>query len=79
MVGEIDREISRRKELQSGWMILLDESGEEREGKKTVGAARQYIGRAGKVDMERWACLRPWSLNRRFCDSPRLDGMGRCR
>ena len=51
MIGEIDREISRREELQSGGMILLDESGEEREGKKTVGAARQYIGRAGKVDM----------------------------
>jgi len=51
MIGAIEAEISRRAELQSGSMILLDESGEEREGKKTVGAARQYIGRAGKVDM----------------------------
>ena len=51
MIGAIAAEISRREELQSGAMILLDESGEERAGKKTVGAARQYIGRAGKVDM----------------------------
>lgn len=51
MTGAIQREISEREELQSGAMLLLDESGEEREGKKTVGAARQYLGRAGKVDM----------------------------
>ncbi len=37
--------------MQTEALLLLDESGEERAGTRTVGAARQYLGRAGKVDM----------------------------
>jgi SRSO17 transposase len=32
-------------------MLLLDESADEKAGLKSVGAARQYNGRMGKVDL----------------------------
>jgi SRSO17 transposase len=32
-------------------MLTLDESGDERAGAKSAGAARQYLGRLGKVEM----------------------------
>ena len=51
LIGDIQRSVGERAELQTEAMLLLDESGEEREGTRTVGAARQYLGRAGKVDM----------------------------
>jgi SRSO17 transposase len=51
LIGAIQQSVGARAELQTGAMLLLDESGEEREGTRTVGAARQYLGRAGKVDM----------------------------
>jgi SRSO17 transposase len=34
---------------QAGVGLLIDESGWEKSGKKSVGVARQYIGQAGKV------------------------------
>ena len=39
-----------RGELREGTMLLLDESGNEKSGKYSVGASRQYNGRQGKVD-----------------------------
>lgn len=39
-----------RGELGEGTMLLLDESGNEKAGKYSVGASRQYNGRQGKVD-----------------------------
>ena len=47
---QIQAEIGRRPEVNGG-MLTLDESGEERAGDQSAGAARQYLGRAGKVDM----------------------------
>lgn len=47
---QIQAEISPRPELKGG-MLTLDESGEKRAGDQSAGAARQYIGRLGKVDM----------------------------
>lgn len=35
--------------MESGTGLLLDESGWEKSGKKSVGVARQYIGQVGKV------------------------------
>jgi len=35
----------------SGGMLTLDESGDKRSGNQSAGAARQHIGRLGKVDM----------------------------
>jgi len=32
-------------------MLTLDESGDECAGEKKAGAARQYLGREGKVDL----------------------------
>jgi SRSO17 transposase len=43
-------QMALRPELQEEAMILLDESGEERSGKKSAGATRQYLGRLGKVE-----------------------------
>ena len=48
--GQVQTEICHRPEL-SGGMLTLDESGDKRAGNNSAGAARQYIGRLGKVDM----------------------------
>ena len=47
---QIQTEIKECRELQDG-MLTLDESGDERAGAKSAGAARQYLGRLGKVEM----------------------------
>jgi SRSO17 transposase len=47
---QIQAEIQERPELKDG-MLTLDESGDERAGGNSAGAARQYIGRLGKVEM----------------------------
>ncbi len=51
LVEKIHGEVGCRPELQEEAMLLLDESGDEHGNTATVGAARQYLGRAGKVDM----------------------------
>jgi len=50
-IQRMQAEVAGRAELQTGAMLLLDESGDEHGGKQTVGATRQYLGRLGKVDM----------------------------
>ena len=47
---QIQTEIALRPELHGG-MLTLDDSGDERSGDKSAGAARQYLGREGKVDV----------------------------
>jgi len=47
---QIQAEIRERPELQGG-MLTLDESGNKCSGPQKAGAARQYIGRLGKVDL----------------------------
>ena len=47
---QIQAEITQRAEL-SGGMLTLDESGDECAGEQKAGAARQYLGREGKVDL----------------------------
>lgn len=47
---QIQREIQERPELAGG-MLSLDESGDECAGDQKAGAARQYLGREGKVDL----------------------------
>src|SRR5262245_3308212 len=49
-IARVHDEIAVRPELQDEAMWLLDESGDERSGRTTVGAARQYLGREGKVE-----------------------------
>jgi SRSO17 transposase len=48
--GQIQTEVCHRPEL-SGGMLTLDESGDKRSGNNSAGAARQHIGRLGKVDI----------------------------
>jgi SRSO17 transposase len=47
---QIQEEIGRWPEMQGG-MLTLDKSGDECAGDQKAGAARQYLGREGKVDM----------------------------
>ncbi|MEK7412760.1 MAG: IS701 family transposase [Planctomycetota bacterium] len=47
---QIQRELQARPTLRGG-MLTLDESGDERAGDQSAGAARQYLGRFGKVDL----------------------------
>ena len=47
---QIQQELRQRPGLNGG-MLALDESGDERAGDQSAGAARQYIGRLGKVEM----------------------------
>lgn len=47
---QIQAEIVERPAL-SGGMLTLDESGDERSGDQSAGAARQYLGRLGKREM----------------------------
>jgi SRSO17 transposase len=47
---QIQAEICQRPELQDG-MLTLDESGDKCAGPQKAGAARQHLGRLGKVDL----------------------------
>jgi SRSO17 transposase len=47
---QIQREVQARPALRGG-MLTLDESGAERAGDQSAGAARQHLGRFGKVDL----------------------------
>ena len=47
---QIQDEIAANPLLRGG-MLCLDESGDEKAGDQSAGAARQYLGRYGKVDM----------------------------
>lgn len=47
---QIQAEIRQLPFLQGG-MLTLDESGDKCAGKQKAGAARQYLGREGKVDL----------------------------
>ena len=47
---QIQREVQARPALRGG-MLTLDESGDERAGDQSAGAARQHLGRFGKVDL----------------------------
>jgi SRSO17 transposase len=51
VLWQVQREIARTPGLEAGGILLLDESADEKSSAKTVGAARQYNGRLGKVDM----------------------------
>lgn len=48
--AQIQSEICHDQRLHGG-MLTLDESGDVRAGDKSAGAARQYIGNVGKIEM----------------------------
>ena len=47
----VQDEVRQRPEFAQGSMLLLDESADDKAGDQSVGAARQYNGRLGKVDL----------------------------
>ena len=48
---QIHADIQAQPRLLVGGMLILDESADEKAGDHSVGAARQYNGRRGKVDL----------------------------
>lgn len=50
MYAQIQSEIRTMPELQANGLLILDEYADEKSGGKSVGTARQYNGRMGKVD-----------------------------
>jgi SRSO17 transposase len=51
VIRQVQNEIAATPELQSGGMLLLDESADEKAGPKSAGAGRQHNGRLGKIEM----------------------------
>jgi SRSO17 transposase len=50
VIQHVQAEIAATPELRGG-VLILDESANDKKGGKSAGAARQYSGRRGKVDM----------------------------
>lgn len=48
---QIQADLASRPVLQSGGVLILDESADEKAGLHSAGAGRQHNGRLGKVDM----------------------------
>lgn len=51
LIGDVQKDIKGHAEFQSGAMVVLDESAEEKSGEYSAGAGRQHNGRLGKVEM----------------------------
>ena len=51
ILRQVRREIAARPGLQQGGVLILDESPVKKAGTKTAGAARQWNGRIGHVDL----------------------------
>jgi SRSO17 transposase len=51
VIQKVQEEIASTPGLQTGGMLLLDESADEKAGPKSAGAGRQYNGRLGKIEM----------------------------
>jgi SRSO17 transposase len=50
LISKVQEEIGCQDEFQSGSMLLLDESADDKSGQHSVGVGRQHNGRRGKVD-----------------------------
>ena len=51
VVRQVQTELALTPALGTGGVLILDESAEEKAGAKSAGAARQYNGRLGKIEM----------------------------
>ncbi len=49
--AQIQKDIKEEPALQAGGVLILDESADEKAGEASAGAARQWNGRQGKVDV----------------------------
>lgn len=50
LIKKVRADVAAQDEFQSGNMLFLDESADDKSGTHTVGSGRQYNGRRGKVD-----------------------------
>jgi SRSO17 transposase len=66
----VQQEIKAKPGLERGGMLLLDESADEKAGLKSVGAARQYNGRLGKVDLSQVGVFLAYSNIRPDLEAP---------
>jgi SRSO17 transposase len=51
LIKSLQDEIKEKHEFQTGAMLILDESPDEKAGEHSAGAGRQHNGRLGKVEM----------------------------
>ena len=51
LIGAVQGQVKHRPEFQSGAMLLVDESADQKGGSHSAGAGRQHNGRLGKVEM----------------------------
>ncbi len=51
VVQQVQTELALTPALGTGGVLILDESADEKAGAKSAGAARQYNGRLGKIEM----------------------------
>jgi SRSO17 transposase len=51
MIEAIQEEVIASGVFAAGGMLLLDESGEEKTSDRSIGAAKQYNGRQGKIEV----------------------------
>ncbi|MDP2753143.1 MAG: IS701 family transposase [Nitrospirota bacterium] len=51
LIADIQSEIKQHPEFQTGAMLVVDESAEQKAGEYSAGAGRQYNGRLGKIEM----------------------------
>ncbi len=51
MIAEIGGDIKLHPEFQTGAMLVIDESADEKAGNHSAGAGRQHNGRLGKIEM----------------------------
>jgi SRSO17 transposase len=66
VIRRVQAEIAATPELQGG-VLILDESANAKEGNKSAGAARQYDGRRGKVDMSQVGTLLAYTNGSVWC------------
>ena len=51
LIGDVQEDVKGHAEFQSGAVLVVDESAEEKAGEYSAGAGRQYNGRLGKVEL----------------------------
>jgi len=51
LIADVQNDIKGHPEFQSGVMLVIDESAEQKAGEYSAGASRQHNGRLGKVEM----------------------------
>jgi SRSO17 transposase len=51
LVADVQEDVKEHAEFQTGAMLVVDESAEQKAGEYSAGAGRQHNGRLGKIEM----------------------------